>query len=156
MDPDLQGCLKNGRLVKVRPDRRMVKKELETAGYDLRRARGSLASRDAKWGTIQGYYAMFHAAKALLYAKGYREKSHRCLLIGLRELYAASLGEAMVRSFEEAMDLREEADYEASFSESSAEDVLESAAAFLEKAKALCKRTGRRAQKGAGLKKWLG
>ena len=36
---------------------------------------------------MQSYYSMFHAAKALVLKKGYREKSHFCLIIALRELY---------------------------------------------------------------------
>ena len=33
---------------------------------------------------------MFHSAKALVLKKGYREKSHYCLLVALRELYIKS------------------------------------------------------------------
>lgn len=41
-----------------------------------------------KWATIQAYYSMFHAARALLYSAGYREKSHPALLTALNEIFA--------------------------------------------------------------------
>jgi len=54
----------------------LVPKELGQADHDLQAAKRSCGVGEHKWATIQAYYAMFHAARALLYAKGYREKSH--------------------------------------------------------------------------------
>jgi len=77
---------------------------------------------------------MFHAARALVYSKGFREKSHYALLVALRELFS-ELEEETIRSFEEAMSPREEADYGLIFSEEGAREVINNAERFLEKAK---------------------
>jgi uncharacterized protein (UPF0332 family) len=77
---------------------------------------------------------MFHGARALLYSRGYREKSHRALLAALKDL-ADDLGEItpdLLRTFGEAMDLREEADYGLEFSEANARGLIEDAHTFLE------------------------
>ena len=53
----------------------LFRKELESAEDDLGDAKRSLSDGRFKWATIQAYYAIFHAARALLYPKGYRERS---------------------------------------------------------------------------------
>jgi len=92
-----------------------------------------------KWSTIQAYYAMFHAARALIYSKGYREKSHYCLAIALRALFVdeGTMDAKLVRDFLNAMNLREAADYEAKFSQSGAKAVIASSEKFIEKAIAI-------------------
>ena len=82
---------------------------------------------------------MFHAARALIYSRGYREKSHHCLAVALRALFVdENLMEAQAaRDFVNAMNLREAADYEAEFSQSGAEAVLASAEKFIQKAMAI-------------------
>lgn len=114
----------------------LVNKELSIAQSDLSDAKASFENQRYKWPTIQAYYAMFHAARALIYSRGYREKSHYCLVIALRALFAdEGLMEAQsVRDFLNAMNLREAADYEAKFSESGAKAVIDSAERFIEKA----------------------
>ncbi len=62
----------------------MVKKEIEGSKLDLSSAEESLNDEEYKWASVQAYYSMLHAAKALGLKKGYREKSHYCLLIALR------------------------------------------------------------------------
>ncbi|MGI0016801.1 MAG: HEPN domain-containing protein, partial [Nitrososphaera sp.] len=97
--------------MKARIDRDMVVKEIEAAKSDLAEARDSLAGKKLKWATIQSYYSMFHSARALLYSKGYREKSHYALSIAIEELFSNEIGLSMVNAFRDAMDLRQEADY---------------------------------------------
>lgn len=59
---------------------------------------------------------MFHAARAW-YTVGFQRKKPLRLLIALRELFGNQLEAKTIRNFEEAMDLREEADYGLLFSE---------------------------------------
>ena len=82
---------------------------------------------------------MFHAARALLYSEGYREKSHTALRIALKELFEASgkISGELLRTFEDAMLLREEADYGLEFSESNSVEVVKDAQHFLDMAKQL-------------------
>jgi len=123
------------KLTRIKIDRKLVLKEIDGAISDLEEAKDSLARKKFKWATIQGYYSMFHAARALLYSKGYREKSHYALLVALRELFSNQLDTENIRNFDEAMSLREEADYGLIFSEGGAREVFDDAKNFLNKAK---------------------
>ena len=88
-----------------------------------------------KWAIIQGYYSIFHAARALLYSKGFREKSHYALLIAVQELFRDELESSLVQGFEDAMNLRQTADYGLTFSKEGAINVIETAENFLLKTK---------------------
>jgi len=82
---------------------------------------------------------MFHATRALIYSKGYREKSHYCLAVALRALFVdeGTMDAQLDRDLLNAMSLREAADYEAEFSQSGAKAVIASAEKFIEKAIAI-------------------
>ena len=79
---------------------------------------------------------MYHAARALIYSEGYRERSHYCLLIALQELFIdrGILDPDLVESFRLSMKLRETADYRSDFSEDGALLVIERAGMLLRKA----------------------
>jgi len=126
------------RLTRIRVDRKLILKEIDGATSDLEEAKDSLSRKRFKWATIQGYYSMFHAARALVYSKGYREKSHHALLIALRQLFNDRLGPKLIQDFEEAMSLREEADYGLIFSEEGATSIVNNAERFLKKAREIC------------------
>jgi uncharacterized protein (UPF0332 family) len=92
-----------------------------------------------KWATIQAYYSMFHSSRALLFSKGYREKSHFALLLALRELFSKELERSLMGRFEDGMNLRQEADYGSKFSEAGAIDTIDGAEELLKKAKEILK-----------------
>jgi len=115
----------------------MIGDELAVAESDLAAATGSLKRADHKWATVQGYYSIFHAARALLFARGYREKSHRGLQAMLQDLYSNEIPQRMFDDFRDAMIMRESADYGLVSSVEGAEDVLWRAKEFLRKAKGL-------------------
>ena len=139
---EFERCLKDRRVLAIKPSGEMIEKELEGAKYDLSSAEESLHDEDYKWASVQAYYSMFHAAKALIFKKGYREKSHYCLLIALRELYVKTkkLNSEFADNFEMIMDIRHEADYALTYDEESARIAIENARNFLEKALALLKK----------------
>jgi uncharacterized protein (UPF0332 family) len=134
---DFEKCLKKNGLKISADAKRLVKKEIETAESDLREAESGLERSAFKWSTIQSYYAMFHTARALIYKKGYREKSHTCLRIALEEFYVSSgeLPTHIVDAFQVGKELRENADYEAHFSEIGARKLVKAAQEFLRLAK---------------------
>ena len=136
---DFQRCIKERRLVKIKPSKEMIQKEIESAEYDLERARNSLDQGDFKWTAIQSYYSMFHASKALVLKKGYREKSHICLVIALKELYVKEdkLNVEMAENLELCMNLRHEADYGLTYHQESAETAIKYAEVFLNNASKL-------------------
>ena len=136
MDQDFKQCLEDKKIIPFTRGRDLVRKELSMARSDLSDAKAGFNNQRYKWPTIQAYYAMFHAARALIYSRGYREKSHYCLAIAVRTLFVDEglMKAQSVRDFLNAMNLRESADYEAEFSQSGAKAVIASAERFIEKA----------------------
>lgn len=133
-------CLENNKIKPFTRGPALVGKELELATFDLERGRKNLAEKDYKWATIQAYYAMFHSARAMLYYKNYREKSHHCLIIALEELYKDNSNlRNLLKEMWVAKRLREEADYYGNFSETGAEKLLKAARNFLGLARGIVK-----------------
>jgi uncharacterized protein (UPF0332 family) len=139
MNQEFKQCLENKKLASFARGKKLVKKQLSVARSDLVDAKAGYENGRHKWSTIQGYYAMFHAARALVYSRGDREKSHYCLAAALTALLVDEnkIDAQLVRDFLNAMNLREAADYEAEFSQSGAKAVIASAEKFIEKATAI-------------------
>lgn len=139
MSKDYERCLKNGRIIKQAHTENLIPAELKAARSDLASARRSLKEDDDKWATIQAYYCIFHAARALLFAKGYREKSHFCLKAAIQVLYVDEgiLDQEYVDDFDTTMLLRETADYKSDFSRDGSEAAIGSAENFLRRTEEL-------------------
>ena len=137
LDLVIKQLLQDRKLTRFKANREMILKELEGAEYDLEKARKSLEEGDFKWATVQAYYSMFHSARALLFSKGFREKSHRALLTALGAIFARTGGleSEHLDSFRDAMDLRESADYGMMYSEDGARTVTRNAEKFILKVK---------------------
>jgi uncharacterized protein (UPF0332 family) len=131
LSPEFEKLVDERKLIKARISRGMIPKEIEAAKADLRDARDSFEQRKYKWATIQGYYSLFHGSRALLYHRGFREKSHYALFVAIRELYSSELEPSMIDTFEEAMNLRQEADYGLIFSKDGAIETIKGAEALL-------------------------
>lgn len=129
MDYRFKRCLEKKNLIKVDIDEDLIKKELESAESDLKDSQDVLNVGKVKWATISAYYSMFHSARALLYSKGYREKSHFCLRAALKNLFVDKnlLETSFLDDYDTAKDLRENADYKSDFSQSSAEQLIHKA-----------------------------
>jgi len=136
MNPEFKQCLENKRITPFAKGKNLVSKEISVAQSDLFDAKAGFENERYKWSTIQAYYAMFHAARALIYSEGYREKSHYCLAVALRALFVdkKTMDAQLVRDFLNAMNLREAADYESDFSQAGAKAVIASADKFIEQA----------------------
>ncbi|PKP60687.1 MAG: hypothetical protein CVT88_02295 [Candidatus Altiarchaeales archaeon HGW-Altiarchaeales-1] len=141
---EFEKCIEERRLIRINASDEMIEKELYGAEYDLMRAEESLHNEDYKWASVQAYYSMFHAAKALVFKKGYREKSHNCLLIAIRELYVRTneLEHEFADNLEMSMDLRHEADYGLTYDEESAKITVENAKKLLAKTQTILKSQG--------------
>jgi uncharacterized protein (UPF0332 family) len=122
-------CLERGKIVRIPGDPELVAKELREAEADLSAAERSLAEHEEKWAIIQGYYSLFHSLRSKVFARGYREKSHRCLKYAVEALLVDEgiLGPEVLKHFSFAMDLREGADYGSIYNEESAHIVVSSA-----------------------------
>jgi uncharacterized protein (UPF0332 family) len=144
VNQDFKQCLESQKIIPFEQGKKLVKKELSISESDLLDAKAGFQEKRYKWATIQAYYAMFHAARALVYSKGYREKSHYCLAVALKALFVeeGKLDAQSARDFLNAMNLREAADYEAEFSETGATAVITAAEKFINKVKLLLETRG--------------
>lgn len=133
---EFERCLDKRWIVKMPDARYLVTKELEAARDDLAEAEAGYTRASYKWSTIQSYYAMFHAARALLYSREYREKSHYCLSVAMRHLFvgAGVLDGKLIDDLDDARALREEADYRTEFSSAGARHNLEAARRLVSRA----------------------
>ena len=138
MNPEFQKCLKNNKIKKFTPGHKLAPKELDVAKSDFEQAKISFENnKNYKWCTVQCYYSMFHAARALLYINNYREKSHHCLIVAVKALYVEKklLPVHLIEGMQKAKTLRENADYYDEWSVIGAETIMKLAEEFLEKAK---------------------
>jgi len=140
---EFEKCLERGKIKIFSKAKQLVSKELDLAKDDLKTAKDSFDKKDYKWSTIQAYYSMFHTARALIYKKGYREKSHFCLMEGLRSLYISEniLSYKFLEALQLGKSLRENADYYGDFDKSGTESMLEGAKDFLKEAKKILKKS---------------
>ena len=136
MSDDFYNCLRTGSIRSYSASKEEIIKEFSQADNDILRAKATLDVGDYKWSTIQAYYSMFHAARAILLVNGYREKSHKCVLYFLEHLVdEGRLETHFAREFMAAMFSREEADYEAVYAENSARNIVENAFSFIQRMK---------------------
>ncbi|MDD3926587.1 MAG: HEPN domain-containing protein [bacterium] len=135
MNRDFEKCLQNRNIVAQEHAGELIPSELEAARGDLAWASQSFEVNNYKWSTVQAYYSMFHAARALLFAKGYREKSHFCLKTAIQALYVDEglMDSKYISDFDTTMLLRETADYRSDYSPESAKVAIENAESFLAK-----------------------
>jgi len=139
MDYYFKRCLEKKNLAKISVDKKLIEKEIVAAKSDLKDSEDVLKLEKYKMATISAYYSMFHAARALLYSKGYREKSHFCLRTAIKNLFIDSnlLESSFLDDYDTAKDLRENADYKSDFSKDGAGQLIVKAKRFLGKVKIL-------------------
>lgn len=145
MSGEFKECLRKRKIAAFSRGQALAAKEYRIAGEDRQTAQDSCAQRRYKWATVQAYYSMFHCARALLYAKNYREKSHACLITAIQHLYVEKklLPVSLVEYLWKAKMLRENADYSDEWSPTGAKIALEAAGDFLARSKKLIFKTGK-------------
>lgn len=141
MNIDFKDCVKKGKIKEFPRGFEIAPQELETAAADLEKAKKNFKEGDVKWATVQLYYSMFHAARALLYSKNFKEHSHYCLIQAMRELFVSKglLPVTMIEALQSAKNLREDADYYSRWSGELCEKHIKSAEEFIEKTRELLK-----------------
>ena len=141
MNPEFNKLVETGKLIVFPKGKDLVEKELAVAKSDLLDAKAGFDAGRFKWSTIEGYYSMFHAARALIYSKSYRERSHYAVTIALKTLFVEEclLDIRYVRDLMNAMNLREAADYQAEFSQEGSEAVIKAAGDFIKTAARILK-----------------
>ena len=69
MNQEFRQCLESKKIDSFARGKKLVKKELSVAKSDLSDAKANYVNDRHKWSTTQGYYAIFHAARALVYSR---------------------------------------------------------------------------------------
>ena len=85
---NIEDCFKFRLLRKIKPDKEKSARSLEIAKQRLKEAEKAIKLKIYQFAVLQGYMAMFHAARALLYRDGIQEKSHFAVYIYLKEKYS--------------------------------------------------------------------
>jgi uncharacterized protein (UPF0332 family) len=83
----LSDCYKEGLLKKTKPSRQYAIKSLETSMRYIENATDNLKLKNNNLVIFCSYTAMFHAARALLFRDGVKERSHLCVISYLQETY---------------------------------------------------------------------
>ena len=129
-------CLDKG-LIKEDPlAGERVESSLMIAERFLRSSSRNLEIDEYEMAEMAAYNSAFHAARALLFAKGYTERSHFCLGVALRGLYRGKIID-LLKTFDKIRLSRHNIQYGGALvTEDEAEFVIDFAQDFLVAAKA--------------------
>ncbi|WP_456369954.1 HEPN domain-containing protein [Geoglobus sp.] len=116
-----------------------IAEQISMAEECLEEAKLLLSSEYYRGAASRAYYAMFHAAKAMLLAKNISPKRHVGVLrmLGVEFVNKGYLEETYAEAYKLAFDIRMDADYEGGLklSKEMAEQVVHDAEEFLKKAR---------------------
>ena len=120
---DITEAIEKRRIIPFSNGLKLVDKELAAAKEDLQDAKDLFSRKRYKSATTLSYYSIFHTARALIYKKKYREKSHIQLAFAIKAFYIDKelLPLEYYENFIHALELREMADYKSKFSKLGAE-----------------------------------
>ena len=128
-------CIKQGLLRKIPPSKDKAKQSLKKAREWLKEAENSLKGKAFSSSILASYMVMFHAARAILFFDGSREKSHACVARYLEEKYVKTgkLDKKWVELLDHSREIRHNDQYDLSFfsTKEEAENALKSANDFL-------------------------
>ncbi|BAD84253.1 hypothetical protein, conserved, DUF103 family [Thermococcus kodakarensis KOD1] len=102
----------------MEPQRELARLSIRKARSFLESSRKNLEMGIYDGALVMAYLAMFHAARALLFKDGWREKSHACISAYLREFYVKPglLDVKWVRYLDYVRNLRHQTQYDVGFS----------------------------------------
>jgi len=145
---NLDECFKRRLLRKDKPDPQRAHRSIEVAEAKLEQAQKAHAHELHDASLVLAYTAMFHSARALLFADGIIEKSHVCLVEYLRSEYSRKgvISEGLVNSLDRMRIDRHEAVYglEVSVRSTQAANDLKESEQFIQAAKHLLIAKGKR------------
>jgi uncharacterized protein (UPF0332 family) len=132
----LEECLDRGLIKKDPLASERVESSLMIAERFLRSSNRNMEIDEYEMAEMAAYNSAFHAARALLFAKGYTERSHFCLGVALRDLYRGKIID-LLKTFDKIRLSRHNVQYGGALvSEDEAVFVIDFARDFLVAAKA--------------------
>jgi uncharacterized protein (UPF0332 family) len=128
-------CFQKGLLKRTSPDMENAARSLKLSMNNIEDAVANLSIHRYRVVAISSYSAMFHAARAILFRDGIKERSHECIPVYLKEKYPELETQANV--LDSYRRFRHDAIYGLDFvmDEEEARTALDSAKEFLEKIK---------------------
>lgn len=134
-------CVSEGLLRKIPPSREQAFRSIERSEKWLKEAEKTFESEAFDSSVLASYMVMFHAARAILFLDGFREKSHVCVARYLEERYVKTkkLKKKWVDLLDHHREIRHNDQYDLSFfsTDEDAQQALQSASEFLGKMKEL-------------------
>jgi len=129
---DFKECLEEGLIKRNKEAPKRVSKSIEIAERFFESAKRNFEIEEYEMAVMGAYNSLFHSSRALLFHKGYVERSHFCLLVAIRTLYK----DKSIREFIDTMDKirisRHQIQYSGEFAnKEEAEFVLEFSEEFL-------------------------
>ena len=135
----IEECLEKGLLKKTRTDPAKVRGSLGLAEHFLGRAKGVLTQEYYDVAFLMAYNSMFHTARALLFSRGYSERSHYCMILLLKSEFEDGLG-SYLDTLESYRLTRHSIQYRGgACSETDAKEAIDDAEEFMDKAKEVLK-----------------
>jgi uncharacterized protein (UPF0332 family) len=134
----LDECLEKG-LIRKADSAYRVEGSIKIANHFLERANGSYKIEYFDTAFLMGYNSMFHSARALLFSKGYTERSHACLVIFLKHAFEANTNIIQyINVLNTYRTFRESIQYSGDVcSETDAKEIIKDARDFLKEVKTL-------------------
>ncbi|MFH1393938.1 MAG: HEPN domain-containing protein [Candidatus Micrarchaeota archaeon] len=137
----IDGLVREGNLVKTRPDSGKAIKSLDLAKNKISKAETEYGAGIFDNAVVSAYTSMFHAARALLFRDGFKEKNHYAVCRYLKEAYGNRIEKKYVTELNTLRTIRHKVIYgdenidikEVQMSE--AESSIEMARGFLESVK---------------------
>ncbi|MCX9082943.1 MAG: HEPN domain-containing protein [Candidatus Methanoperedens sp.] len=128
----LDECFKKGLLKRIPPDMDNAHRSIRLSSENIEDAEENLRIKRYRVVAILSYTAMFHAARAILFRDGVKERSHECIPVYLKEKYLEL--ESLANLLDSYRRFRHDAIYGLDFAidEEEARASLESSKEFLE------------------------
>jgi len=134
-------CIAKGLLRKIPASLEKASMSIKKAENWYSESKKSITGKALDSSVIASYMVMFHAARAILFHDGYREKSHACVARYLEEKYVKTgkLESKWVELLDHAREIRHNNQYDMSFcsTEKEARRAMKTAEKFLERIKTL-------------------
>lgn len=131
----IDDCLEKGLIKRDSRASERVESSLKTDEKFLHSAERNLEIEEHEMAEIAAYNSAFHSARALLFSKGYVERSHYCLGAALRDLYRGRIID-LLKTFDKIRLSRHNVQYGVSLVDrEEAEFVIQFASEFLDAAK---------------------
>lgn len=130
---DFHGCIERGLLRKIPPSKEKAVQSVEKAKALFDEAKANLEEERINSAVIVAYMAIFHAARAVLFKDGYREKSHECIIRYLEEKHPG-IGTERIEALEKYKSERTHTQYDVSYnpSEEQAEKMIKFTGKFIQ------------------------